>query len=52
LAAAQSAEIIEVRLAPQRERSFREPRPHRASEAELARHAEFLATIQSPLWLG
>jgi DNA polymerase-3 subunit epsilon len=52
LAATQSAEIIEIRLAPQRQRSFREPRAHRASEAELARHAEFLKTIESPLWLG
>lgn len=31
---------------------FRAPRPHRASSAELAAHAEFLKTIQSPSWLG
>jgi len=31
---------------------FRAPRPHRASAAELAAHAEFLKTLQSPLWLG
>ena len=31
---------------------FRAPRPHRASTAELAAHAEFLKTLQSPLWLG
>lgn len=28
----------------------RAPRPHAASEAELARHAAFLATLDSPLW--
>ncbi len=31
---------------------FRAPRAHRASGAELAAHAEFLKTLQSPLWLG
>ena len=31
-------------------RLFRPARPHRASEAELAAHAAFLATVQSPLW--
>jgi DNA polymerase-3 subunit epsilon len=31
-------------------RIFREPRPHAASEAELARHAEFMAGISNPLW--
>lgn len=31
-------------------RPFREPRPHAASPAELARHAEFIATLAQPLW--
>jgi DNA polymerase-3 subunit epsilon len=31
-------------------RPFRAPRPHTASEAELARHAAFLATLVAPLW--
>ena len=31
-------------------RPFREARPHAASEAELARHAAFLATLVAPLW--
>lgn len=31
-------------------REFRPPRPHCASAEELARHAEFLETIESPLW--
>jgi DNA polymerase-3 subunit epsilon len=33
-----------------RVRPFRAPRPHAASEAELARHAAFLATLVAPLW--
>lgn len=32
-------------------RPFREPRPHAASAAELARHAEFVAGLNQPLWL-
>jgi DNA polymerase-3 subunit epsilon len=32
------------------ERPMREPRPHRASEAEVARHRAFLAKIANPLW--
>ena len=32
------------------ERIARPPRPHAASEAELARHAEFLKKISDPLW--
>lgn len=34
---------------PSRER--REPRPHAASPAELARHREFVSTIESAIWL-
>ena len=33
------------------ERPFREPRPHMASAAELARHAEFVTGLNQPLWL-
>lgn len=33
-----------------RERVFRTPRPHRASEADLDRHAAFIATLTEPLW--
>jgi DNA polymerase-3 subunit epsilon len=32
------------------ERRFRPARPHRASEAELARHAAFVLTLADPLW--
>ncbi len=35
-----------------RDLPFREPRPHRASEAELTTHKEFLKSIDSPLWGG
>ena len=38
-----------ITLAP-RERPYREPRPHAASVAELAAHAEFIKTLKSPLW--
>jgi len=31
-------------------RPYREPRPHAASAADLARHASFLARITNPLW--
>jgi DNA polymerase-3 subunit epsilon len=50
LAAGESMEQVELKPAQPRRREFREPRPHAASEEELARHAEFLATIESPLW--
>ncbi|WP_271079066.1 DNA polymerase III subunit epsilon [Aurantiacibacter sp. MUD61] len=29
---------------------YRAPRPHKASEEELARHAQFLETLDTPLW--
>ncbi|MEZ5681022.1 MAG: DNA polymerase III subunit epsilon [Erythrobacter sp.] len=41
-------EPVAVRQAPEGPR--REPRPHSASEAELARHREFMAGIENPLW--
>lgn len=31
-------------------RPFREPRPHAATPAELARHTEFVAALAQPLW--
>jgi DNA polymerase-3 subunit epsilon len=33
-----------------RERPYREPRPHAASETELAAHAAFLESIKEPVW--
>ena len=41
-------EIVAVRRAP--DRPPREPRPHSATAAELARHREFMAGIENPLW--
>lgn len=32
------------------DRPYRDPRPHAATAAELARHAEFVATLNQPLW--
>ncbi len=48
-AVAAVAAVAEVTVA-KTTRIFREPRPHAASEAELARHAEFMAGISNPLW--
>ena len=35
-----------------RERPYRTPRPHAASEDELVRHAAFLATLVDPIWVS
>jgi DNA polymerase-3 subunit epsilon len=32
------------------DRPWREPRPHMASPAELARHADFVTGLNQPLW--
>ena len=37
-------------LSAVRSRPRREPRPHRPSEAELARHAEFVGGLKNALW--
>lgn len=50
LAAVATGTIVEFRQSPARRREYRAPRPHVASTEELARHKEFLETIQSPLW--
>lgn len=39
------------RVMPKAERPFREPRPHAPTPAEQARHAEFVRTLDNPLWL-
>jgi DNA polymerase III subunit epsilon len=51
LAADQGEAVVPVTGLAQRERHHRAPRPHAASEAELAAHAAFLETVKSPLWL-
>lgn len=51
--AAETTEILVSSVTTvERVRIFRAPRPHAASEAELAAHAAFLETINSPLWRG
>jgi len=52
LAAAAVSETIGISRTATMVRPARPPRPHDASEAELAAHAEFLAKIAQPLWLG
>lgn len=47
-AVAEQAAPAAVRQAPEGPR--REPRPHSASAEELARHREFMAGIENPLW--
>ncbi|MCP2018078.1 MAG: DNA polymerase III subunit epsilon [Erythrobacter sp.] len=44
----QAADFPAVRQAPSGPR--RQPRPHHASAAELARHREFMTGIENPLW--
>ncbi|MCB2077074.1 MAG: DNA polymerase III subunit epsilon [Novosphingobium sp.] len=48
---AETTETIEVAsVSITRTRQFREPRPHAASDAEMAAHREFLKTLDNPLW--
>ena len=49
--AAASAITISSTDSTQTSRPYREPRPHKASEAELARHSDFIADIKDALWL-
>lgn len=50
LAAEASISIAAGTVPLVRERPYREPRAHSASEAELAAHAAFLESIKEPLW--
>ncbi len=50
LAADRHSDALEATVQVSVKRTFRAPRPHRASEAELSAHAQFLETITSPLW--
>jgi len=50
LAGQSSAGTLIATIIVRKERIFRTPRPHVASEMELAAHADFLKTINSPLW--
>ncbi|TCM18547.1 DNA polymerase-3 subunit epsilon [Novosphingobium sp. PhB165] len=42
--------VVETKVLARRDRPFRQPRPHAATEAELMRHAEFLTSVDAPLW--
>jgi len=42
--------VVETQVLVQRDRPFRQPRPHAATEAELFAHAEFLKSVDTPLW--
>ncbi len=50
LAAEVEEVTVETRSFRPRTGEFRPPRPHSASAGELARHKEFLETLDSPLW--
>jgi DNA polymerase III subunit epsilon len=51
LAAEAAAPVARAAAAPvQVDRPFREPRPHFASEDELAAHSAFIATLTDPIW--
>lgn len=52
LASEKTTTVVTAATTRVRERVFRPVRPHAASEAELLAHAEFLKTINTPLWSG
>lgn len=46
-----AAEQVAVSLAAQRNRPYREPRPHLPSAEELAAHAAMMKSLKDPLWV-
>lgn len=42
--------VVEAKALVRKDRPFRQPRPHAATEAELAIHGEFLKSVDTPLW--
>ncbi len=52
LAAENGETLVASVVTVTREHSFRPPRPHAASEEELAAHAAFLKTVKEPVWGG
>jgi len=52
LAGDRSGSVVAAMVITRRERIFRPARPHAASPAELAAHAEFVTTLSAPLWAG
>ena len=50
---AETTEIVtEIKVLGRKDRIHRQPRPHAATVAELAAHAEFLRSVDSPLWVS
>jgi len=48
---AETTEIVtEIKVLNTKNRIFRQPRPHAATEEELVVHAEFLKSVDTPLW--
>ncbi|MAC56833.1 MAG: DNA polymerase III subunit epsilon [Novosphingobium sp.] len=48
---AETTEIVtEVKVLVRKDRIYRQPRPHAATGQELAAHAEFLKSVDTPLW--
>lgn len=48
---AEIAEIVmETKVLVRKDRPFRQPRPHVATDEELAAHALFLKSVDTPLW--
>ncbi len=52
LVAETSETVVETRVVAKKQRAFRAPRAHSASQEELAIHNEFLKSIQDPVWHG
>lgn len=48
---AETTEIVtETKVLVRKDRVYRQPRSHAATEAELLAHAEFLKSVDAPLW--
>lgn len=52
LAGTQESDVVAFAPMVPRERVFRPARPHAADAEELARHAKFIESLNSPLWAG
>lgn len=48
---AETTEIVtEIKVLDRKDHIYRQPRPHAAADEELAAHAEFLKSVDTPLW--
>lgn len=50
LVAETTAIVTEIKVLSTKDRIFRQPRPHAATEEELVAHAAFLKSVDTPLW--